>query len=184
MGHERTLDGTLVIGVLPDPVGDADLSALCALLGECVRLGASIGFVEPLPGEEVRAYWRKVLAEASAGNRLVLAARAAPGGPLVGSAQVAFESRANGRHRAEVQKVMVLGSHRRSGVASALMAAAESAALARGVRLLHLDTSEGKGGARAFYEALGYTYVGGIPGYALDPDGTPKPNAILYKELR
>lgn len=49
--------------------------------------------------------------------------------------------------------------------------------------LLFLDTSEGPGGARAFYESLCYTYVGGIPGYATDPDGTFAKNAIYYKTL-
>ena len=51
------------------------------------------------------------------------------------------------------------------------------------VRLLFLDTSEGPGGARDFYESLGYTYAGGIPDYALDPDGRPAKNAIFYKRI-
>ena len=34
-----------------------------------------------------------------------------------------------------------------------------------------------------FYEALGYAYVGGIPGFALDPGGSPAKNAIYYKTL-
>ena len=49
-------------------------------------------------------------------------------------------------------------------------------ARARQVRLLFLDTSDGHGGARAFYDAIGYSYVGGIPGYALDPDGATAGN--------
>ena len=184
MGQESVQEKAPTIERLPDPVPSADFSALCALLAECVRLGASIGFVEPLSGEEAAAYWRKVQSEAASGGRLILVAREAGGGPVVGSAQLAFESRANGRHRAEVQKVMVLASHRRKGVATALMKAVEAAAAGRNARLLHLDTSEGRGGAREFYEALGYTYVGGIPGYALDPDGTPASNAIFYKALK
>lgn len=83
----------------------------------------------------------------------------------------------------EVQKVMVRPTHRRRGIAAALMALVEAAARDRWVRLLFLDTSEGRGGAVQFYERLGYTYVGGIPGYALDPDGTPAKNAIYYKTL-
>jgi hypothetical protein len=30
---------------------------------------------------------------------------------------------------------------------------------------------------------MDYVYVGGIPGYALDPGGTPEKNAIFYKTL-
>ena len=52
------------------------------------------------------------------------------------------------------------------------------------IRLVFLDTSEGPGGARGFYERLGYTYAGGIPDYALDPDGTAQKNAIYYKLLK
>lgn len=175
--------GALRIESLPDPLPAADLSRLCALLAECVRAGASIGFVEPLSQAEVEAYWNRVCREAAAGNRLVLVARGAAGGPVAGSAQLAFESKANGRHRAEVQKVMVFPEHRRKGIASALMSAVEDAARARKVSLLHLDTSDGRGGARDFYSALGYRYVGGIPGFAVDPDGTPAKNAIYYKAL-
>ena len=42
---------------------------------------------------------------------------------------------------------------------------------------------QGTGGAGHFYESLGYTYAGGIPDYALDPDGRPMKNAIYYKIL-
>ena len=134
--------------------------------------------------EEVGAYWRRVHAEAARQGRLILVARETAAGRILGSAQLALESRANGRHRAEVQKVMVQPEHRRKGIAARLMAAVEAAARQRHVSLLFLDTSEGRGGAREFYAALGYQYVGGIPGYALDPDGTPAPNAIYYKELK
>jgi acetyltransferase len=174
----------LNIDSITEPVSAADFAALCSLLAACVRAGASIGFVEPLDAAEVEAYWRKVHAEAARQSRIILVARDTAGGFIVGSAQLALEARANGRHRAEVQKVMVLPERRRKGIAAELMAAAEDAARARRVSLLFLDTSEGRGGAQEFYAALGYHYVGGIPGYALDPDGTPAANAIYYKELR
>lgn len=176
--------GPLKIEDLTFPVPAGDFTRLCGLLSACVGAGASIGFIEPLAPVEAEAYWRRVFLDAAAGSRGILVAREAAGGAIVGSAQLAFESRANGRHRAEVQKVMVLPEHRRRGVASALMSAVESAALGRGVGLLYLDTSEGRGGAREFYAALGYAYVGGIPGFAVDPDGTPSKNAIYYKTLK
>jgi acetyltransferase len=168
-----------------DSVSDETLKGLIQLLSACVHEGASIGFLSPLSEQEAAAYWQKVLGDLPAGHRLILVAREQAGGPIIGSAQIAFEARANGRHRAEVQKVMVLPSHRRRGIAGQLMAELERLAQLRpGVTLLFLDTSDGHGGARAFYETLGYTYVGGIPGYAVDPDGTPAKNAIYYKTLR
>jgi acetyltransferase len=172
--HLELLGGTLTA---------ADLRDLKALLTDCVNHGASIGFLAPLPEAQAEAYWRKVAGEAQAGQRLIFVAREAPGGAIVGSAQLGLESRPNGVHRAEVQKVLVLSTHRRRGIASDLMTAVETAARDRWIRLLFLDTSDSHTGARPFYETLNYVYVGGIPGYALDTHGKPEQNAIYYKTL-
>jgi acetyltransferase len=152
------------------------------LLIACVAGGASIGFLAPLSREDAAAYWRKIEAELPAGQRVLMVVRT-EGGESVGSAQMLGEVKANGRHRAEVQKVMVHPTHRRRGLAAALMAEVERVARARGVTLLFLDTSDSHAGARGLYEALGYVYEGGIPGYALDPHGKPEQNAIFYKTL-
>lgn len=159
-----------------------DFAALAGVLTECVEGGASIGFMSPVPPTEVEAYWRKVIADLPGGARVILVLREADG-CIVGTAQLAAETRANGRHRAEVQKVLVRPAYRRRGLARRLMAEIESRARARGVTLLFLDTSEGRGGAQELYAELGYVYAGGIPGYALDPDGTPMKNAIYFKNL-
>lgn len=156
---------------------------LVHLLRTCVHGGASLGFLAPLPEAEALDFWISLVPQMESGNRRVLVARDGPAGPIVGCAQLLFETKPNGRHRAEVCKVMVLPSHRRKGIAAALMNDLERHARNRAIRLLVLDTSEGLGGAKALYESLGYTYVGGIPGYALDPDGRPEKNAIYYKQL-
>lgn len=162
----------------------SDRAQLVALLTACVHAGASIGFLAPLASGEAEAYWTKILFDLEGGFRVLLVAReGGVDGPIVGAAQLACESRANGRHRAEIQKVMVLPAQRRRGIATQLMNALEEAARARGVSLLFLDTSDSHAGARTFYEVLEYVYVGGIPGYALDPRGVPEPNAIFYKTL-
>lgn len=160
-----------------------DADELAALLSACVDAGASIGFLAPMARKEAEAYWGKIAAELPAGNRVLLVAREAETGRIVGAAQLMGETKPNGRHRAEVQKVMVLPSHRRRGIAAELMSEVERTATERGVWLLFLDTSDSHAGARAFYEALGYVYVGGIPGYATDTRGVPEPNAIFYKTL-
>jgi acetyltransferase len=154
-----------------------------ALLRDAVEHGASIGFTLPLAEAEVTDYWRKVGADVGAGHKLLFAARDG-GGRLVGSGQLALESRSNGRHRAEVQKLMVFTGRRGAGAGSALMQAIEAAARAAGRTLLFLDTSVGASGAMQLYERLGYTQCGGIPDYAMDPDGTLKANAIFFKKLR
>lgn len=170
------------IEALGPEVTAGDLAALAEVLAECVAGGASIGFMPPVPRAEAEAYWKKVTGDVAGGARVILVVREADG-RIVGTAQLAAETRANGRHRAEVQKVLVRPSHRRRGLARRLMADLEARARARGLTLLFLDTSEGRGGAQELYERLGYVYAGGIPGYALDPDGTPVKNAIYFKNL-
>lgn len=136
---------------------------LAGLLRDAVEHGASIGFTLPLAETELTDYWRKIGAEVAASGKILLAALD-ENGRVTGSAQLALESRANGRHRAEVQKVMVWAAQ-------------------RGRRLLFLDTSAGESGAVQFYARLGYALAGSIPDYASDPDGRLVPNAIFYKQL-
>jgi ribosomal protein S18 acetylase RimI-like enzyme len=50
------------------------------------------------------------------------------GGGIVGTVQLDLAGQANGRHRAEVIKLMVLSSARRRGIGCALMEAAEAEA--------------------------------------------------------
>jgi acetyltransferase len=169
------------------PVTPAELAACAvefhALLRDAVDHGASIGFTIPLAETEVADYWRKVGADVAAGSKLLFAARD-DAQRLLGSGQLALEMRSNGRHRAEVQKLLVFAARRGAGVGTLLMRAVEKAARAHGRTLLFLDTSVGASGAMKLYEQLGYTQCGGIPDYAMDPDGTLKANAIFYKKLR
>lgn len=160
----------------------AERQDLNELLCACVRGGASIGFLGDITEAEAAEYWDGVLRSVGSGSTHLLVARD-EGGAIVGSVQLAPSFRRNGRHRAEVQKLMVLPARRGRDLGTRLMAEVEALARGRALRLLFLDTSEGAGGARAFYEKLGYSYVGGIPGYAVDPDGTPSRNAIFYKAL-
>lgn len=160
-----------------------DAAEFHALLRDAVEHGASIGFTRPLADAEVADYWRRVGAELAGGNKVLLAARDRAG-RLIGSGQLALEPRSNGRHRAEVQKLLVFAAQRGRGAGTALMQALEAAARARGRTLLFLDTSEGASGAAGLYQRLGYLHCGGIPDYAMDPDGTLKPNVIFCKKLR
>ena len=89
----------------------------------------------------------------------------------------------NSPHRAEIGKVIVLGSHRRRGLASALMRAAEDRARAEGRWLLVLDTVSGSA-ADAFYRSLGWQETGVVPNYALNPDGRPWAATFFWKDLR
>lgn len=160
----------------------ACVAALEALLIDAVTHGASIGFMLPIASTEASDYWRGVIADVAAGRKRCFAAFDASD-RLIGSAQLALESRPNGRHRAEVQKVLVLHAARGRGIGAALMRAVEAQARADARTLLFLDTSVGASGAVKFYEQLGYRLVGNIPDYARDPDGKFSPNAIFCKQL-
>lgn len=168
------------IEALPAPPSAADLVDLAALLRDVVEGGASIGFMLPLGEDEVVAFWSGVIAGAGAGQRLVLVARDA--GRIVGSVQLALAAQPNGRHRAELQKLLVRRTHRRRGLGAALIRAAESAALAHGRTLLVLDSGE-TGNALGLYDRGGYTRVGVIPRFAAHPDGPLMNTVVYYKEL-
>ncbi|MDP1579471.1 MAG: GNAT family N-acetyltransferase [Candidatus Didemnitutus sp.] len=155
---------------------------LVGLLRDAVQHGASMGFTWPLAEDEAESFWRGVAESVAADNKRLLLALD-ENGKVLGGAQLALERRSNGRHRAEVQKVLVWHAARRRGVGAALMAALEREAMVEGRTLLFLDTSVGAGGAEEFYRQLGYQVAGGIPDYAADPDGQLRANVIFYKRL-
>jgi len=99
-----------------------ELSGLVAILRDAVDDGASVGFLPPLGEAEAAEYWRDVGTAVAEGSRVLLVARVADRG-LVGTVQPDLAMRPNGRHRAEVAKLMVHRAARRRGLARALMLA-------------------------------------------------------------
>ncbi len=141
---------------------------LTALLSECVKSGASVGFVLPIEAGELETYWRETAAAVKAGTQVLLVAR--DGGTLVGTVQLALAQKANARHRAEVQRLLVPPASRRGGIGRRLMKAVEQVALDHGRSLLVWDTIVG-GAADQMYAKMGYLRAGIIPAYALSSDG-------------
>ncbi|MFN8498426.1 MAG: GNAT family N-acetyltransferase [Anaerolineae bacterium] len=158
----------------------AVMNGLVAVLQDSVDNGASVGFLPPLSADEARAYWTKALDQVADGERLLLVAWC--DGRIVGTVALGLETRPNGSHRAEVQKLLVHSAYRRRGIAQALMAAVEDAARADGRKLLVLDTREGDA-AETLYQRIGYTRLGSIPGYARNADGSFDPTVIFYRPL-
>ena len=158
----------------------AELSDLCALLRDVVEGGASIGFMLPIADAEITAFWSGVIAGVAAQQRFVFVARDAS--RIVGSVQLALAPQPNGRHRAELQKLLVHRSHRRRGLGAALLRAAESAARAHGRTLIVLDSGE-TGNALGLYDRGGYMRVGVIPHFAAHPHGGLMNTVVYYKEL-
>ena len=163
-------------------------AALSALLRDAVDSGASVGFLPPLAEAEANAYWRGVVAAVREGSCLLLVARDAeggadaPGGEIVGTAQLLLATRPNARHRAEVAKVIVHTKARRHGIGRALMLAVEEHARRLRRTTLVLDTRQGDP-SEQLYTSVGYRFAGAIPAYAESAAGALDPSAFYYRLL-
>jgi ribosomal protein S18 acetylase RimI-like enzyme len=155
---------------------EREIGALAEVLIGVVEAGASVGFLPPLSRDEAHTYWRGVLAP---DIRLLIAENETG---IVGTAQLALAMRANGRHRAEVSKVLVHPSAQRQGIGRALMEALEPIARREDRSLLFLDTREGDPSNR-LYRSLGYLEAGRIPDYARSADGSLHATVFYYKPL-
>ncbi|BBK30648.1 ribosomal protein S18 acetylase RimI-like enzyme [Stella humosa] len=162
----------------------ADLPALlpdlAAILLAAVEDGASVGFVLPFAQSEALAFWQGMAPAIAAGDRLLLVAHL--DGRPVGTVQLVLAMPPNGRHRAEIAKLLVHPAARRRGIARALMLAAEAEARRHCRTLLVLDTRTGDG-AEALYAGLGYALAGSVPDYAQATDGRLAATSFMYKVL-
>jgi acetyltransferase len=152
---------------------------LVALLTDSVHGGASVGFLAPLAPATAERYWAGVFAALGPGHSLFVAEQ---GERVVGSVQIDFCQKDNGRHRAEVQKLFVLTGYRGQGIASQLMHALEAHAKERRLTLLVLDTHAGSH-AENVYRHHGWQRVGEIPDYAGIPSGELIATALYFKKL-
>jgi ribosomal protein S18 acetylase RimI-like enzyme len=135
---------------------------------ETVANGGSVTFMHPLSPAMADAFWEESLASAARGERIVLGAW--DGDILAGTVSLLLNCPPNQGHRADIAKLMTRVSHRRRGIAAALMREAEARAVERQRTLLTLDTAAEDGGS-ALYEKLGFTLAGTIPDYAQKPLG-------------
>lgn len=159
----------------------AAIPGLAALTVDAVDGGSGVNFLAGVTETETGAWWTGRIDAVAAG--VVTAFVAFDDGRVVGSVLLIRSVNANSPHRAEIGKVIVLRTHRRRGIAAALMTAAEDRARSDGRWLLMLDTVTGSA-ADEFYRATGWTAAGIIPNHALLPDGTPSDTTYFWKDLR
>ena len=169
--HVRAADAITIASVRP---------RLGEILIDCVRHGASIGFLDPLDPADADAYWQRI-ERAVAEGRCVLLVAGPPDGEITGTVQLDVDTLPNQPHRATVSKLLVHSTARRRGVGEALMADLERVASEAGRWLLTLDTATD--GARRLYERMGWARSGDIPNYALNPDGTLTDTSFYWKQL-
>jgi len=161
-------------------VSDAQIDELADVLIDCVEGGASVSFMHPLSRGRAVKFWRGVARGVAAGERALLVAEDARG--LCGTVQLMLAQPENQPHRADLAKMLVHRRARRTGLGTALMQAAETAARERGKTLLVLDAVTG-GDAARLYARLGWVRVGEIPGYALMPRGGLCSTTVFYRDL-
>src|SRR5580700_10244018 len=114
----------------------ASLAELATVLVDCVEGGASVSFMAPFTRREGEEFFRNVIRGVEAGERILLAGFI--DGKLVGTVQIVTATPPNQPHRADIAKLLVLRSARRSGLGAALMKRAEECAQEAGKTLLVL----------------------------------------------
>ncbi len=155
-----------------------EIEALAGILHACVADGASVGFIRPFSLDEARAYWHKVAKALAANESKLLVTRV--DGKVAGTVQLHLAMPANGRHRAEVAKLLVHPAARRQGIGRSLMDAVERLAVAERRGLLVLDMRAGDNAER-LYRALGWQTAGIIPQYALSTTGILCGTTVMFK---
>jgi acetyltransferase len=159
---------------------ESHLDALAQLLLDAHETGMALGLAAPLTIDSARAAYENT-AERLSQDRILLAAF--DDDELVGAVQLSRADAGNGRHRAEVQRLVVRGDHRGRGVGRALMEAVVDEARKRELKLLWLTTHADTAADR-IYERLGWSRAGVIPDYAELPNGELAANAFFYLQLR
>lgn len=159
---------------------EGDSAKLAELLINTVDSNASIGFTAPVLQATAVAYWVDVAAQIAAGEKHLIAAFCNE--QLVGAVQLSLCTKENGRHRAEIEKLMVHSDYRQQGIAQQLVRAAESLAVSEHISLLVLDTRAGDK-AEPLYHKLGYVEAGKIPHFTQNQTGVFEATVIFYKQL-
>ena len=160
-----------------DRLSEPEFEQLADLLVAIVDQGASVGYLPPLEPDEARSYWRKAIASDTI---VFLVARRAD--EIVGTVQLEFSPKKNGRHRAEVNKLLVHPNAQRLGIGRLLMDQLEAVAVENGWTTLHLETREGDT-SNDFYQSQGWTLAGVIPQWAESASGTLDGTVFYFKLL-
>lgn len=162
------LDGAAARAAVPE---------LAALLIDAVSHGAEVSFLHPLSTVVAERFWAGVADGVARGDTVLLVTRHQ--GRITGTVHLQFAPQPNQPHRCELAKMLVHSAARRSGLATALLRAAEHEAMGAGRPLIMLDTVPGSVAAR-LYEKHGFQVVGTVPRFALQADGRTYSDTTIY----
>jgi GNAT superfamily N-acetyltransferase len=161
---------------IAESLSESEVSRLADILIAIVDEGASVGYLPPLKRETAESYWRGVC------QPEIVLFLAEIDSQIAGTVQLDCARKANARHRAEVNRLLVAPDFQRRGVGRILMEALESHARSIGRILLHLDTREGDK-SNDFYRTQGWIEAGTIPLWAMSADGVLEGTTFYYKVL-
>ncbi|KAN0030018.1 hypothetical protein ACTA71_008162 [Dictyostelium dimigraforme] len=165
-----------------ESINDSTKEQLVNILIDGVENKAAIGFTFPLSREKAIEYWNKINDELKSKSRLLLVSMI--DGSIVGTIQSTWNNTfSNAKHRCEIQKLIVHSTHRKKGIAKALLSEIEKYSITIGKELLILDTSSADQVTRTLYKSIGYTEVGSIPFFAshVSIEGEYSGTTIFYK---
>ncbi|KAF2970683.1 hypothetical protein GQX73_g2930 [Xylaria multiplex] len=134
-------------------------------------------FLPPLNNDRLLAYWKEMMADVSAGVRLIAiqldeseSGTTAKGVELKGVVMLKMPQIETSVHQGHIEKLMVSPTFRGRGAAKAMIQLIEKEAVDRGRKLILLSTEVGSP-AEMIYPKLGYVEYGRVPGYSLSPSG-------------
>jgi GNAT superfamily N-acetyltransferase len=173
--------GVIAISSLVTADCEALVPDLVRLTVDAVDGGASLGWDPPLDPDDAARYWEARIPRFDGDDCALFVAFA--GDDLVGAVQRERGRFPTTRHRAEVEKLMVLRPWRRRGIARALLDELEDDAFVRGIEVLLLETSPGEP-ADTLYRAMGYERTGVVPNAGKNAAGAFEDAAFYHKLLR
>ncbi|KAK2070277.1 hypothetical protein P8C59_004787 [Phyllachora maydis] len=164
-----------------------------ALQASCITADqmAQGPFLPPLTNEKLLPWWRARMAEARAGQRVIVlllpdllgpTAQKPQGADFRGIAMMSLSPSETGTARCHIDCLLVDRKYRRQGGAKALVQALEYEAGKRGRTLLLVDT-EADTLAEAAFKKFGYTEVGKVPRYNRAVSNLRTAQTFFYKDL-
>ncbi|CAK7068201.1 MULTISPECIES: GNAT family N-acetyltransferase [Providencia] len=169
----------MIIRCYSDKISDNKIDELTNLLHRCVLGGASVGYTDAKDQiGDMKNYWVGVNHSLSTNNFKLISVEV--DNKIVGVVGLDLCTKANGKHRGEICKLLVLPDYRRKGLARRLMLAAEQIAWETGLTLLTLDTNT-KGITVSLYTSLGWQVSGEIPEFAQSIHGDLESTTIMFK---
>lgn len=170
---------SLTLATLNAGEARAAVPGLAEVLHDCVAGNASVSFIWPFGLEDAHCFFEAVADGIERGETALIAASL--DGRIAGTVQLGLAMTPNQPHRADVKKLLVHRDARGRGIGEKLMRAVEPLARAHARTLLVLDTASAA--AERIYQKCGWTRLGTIPNYALNPDGSLCDTVYFYKQV-